>query len=592
MSSAARALTRPFLVCSLALVACSSDTSMASAKSAVERPGEAPPQDETDTLYDPKHLVDVQITMNPAEWERIRSEGRSLSTVYTGCDKGYDYTWVTATVTIDGVTKENVAVRKKGFLGSLSQVKPALKLDFNRNVKGQTIWGVKGLTLNNDRQDVSHTRQCMAYQLFNAANSPAPRCNFAKVTVNGQELGIYSNVENIKEGFLVRHFDDEDGNLYEGSGGGDFHPAMLARFEAETNEKENDRADLNRVVEALEASDADLYRALSEVVDMDAFLTFWAMESITGHWDGYAGNQNNYYVYHHPKNQKFYFIPSGTDDAFHTGHNSFAPGSIPVSAFAGSWLTNRLYAIPETRAMYQQKVRTLLERVWVENDLLAEVDRIGALTSADPRGLSRQREFIRTRKQAILAELSAGAPDWVYKPRSRAAFSSSCLPTFPITGRFDTVWGDLNAFAPSPGSAFRVDDTNKPAIPYELHTTEINQTYARSMASSGIDQGSSTNSVPGTPSIWIIGAQGSMGSNIVVSLMIERSRFGAREVPFYAFESFGAVVRSKAGPGDSQIVGMIGDGKVVFDEVGTTPGSRIRGSFSGVYIPMIADQLK
>ncbi len=37
----------------------------------------------------------------------------------------------------------------------------------------------------------------MAYKLFNDAGVQAPRCSFAKVTVNGEYLGLYSNVESI-----------------------------------------------------------------------------------------------------------------------------------------------------------------------------------------------------------------------------------------------------------------------------------------------------------------------------------------------------------------------------------------------------------
>lgn len=148
---------------------------------------------------------------------------------------------------------------------------------------------MKRLTLNNDIQDRSHTHQCMAYQLFRDAGAIAPRCNFAHVTVNGDDLGIYSNVESIKKPFLACHFQDNDGNLYKGQGS-DFHPNMVASFQLKTNERENDRSDLDRVVKAMDVDDEQLFKSLEEVIDMDAFLTHWAMEAITGHWDSYTGN--------------------------------------------------------------------------------------------------------------------------------------------------------------------------------------------------------------------------------------------------------------------------------------------------------------
>jgi len=40
---------------------------------------------------------------------------------------------------VDGVRRERVAVRKKGFIGSLDDERPALKVRFDRYVEGQTL---------------------------------------------------------------------------------------------------------------------------------------------------------------------------------------------------------------------------------------------------------------------------------------------------------------------------------------------------------------------------------------------------------------------------------------------------------------------
>ena len=62
-------------------------------------------------------------------------------------------------------------------------------------------------------------------------------------------------------------------------------------------------------------SDAGL-KALGETVDLDRFLSFWATEVLVGHWDGYAGDRNNYHFYREPDGP-FVFIPWGADDTFH-----------------------------------------------------------------------------------------------------------------------------------------------------------------------------------------------------------------------------------------------------------------------------------
>lgn len=582
-----------FLTLLVTSASCASETpDDASREDASTSSQEDDPVKASEALYDPEHLVEVKITMDSDDWALICNEGRSLTDVYSGCGQGYQYTWVKATVTVDGKTFKNVAVRKKGFLGSLSQVRPGLKVDFNRYVKGQKAWGIKSMTLNNDRQDNSHTHQCMAYQLFSAAGSPAPRCNFAKVTVNGKDLGFYSHVESIKTDFLARFFDDTDGNLYEGSGGADFDANAVANFQLKTNEQESDRSDLDRVVKAMEAEEGDLYSSLEDVFDMDAFLTYWAMEAITGHWDSYSGDQNNFYTYHDPKKDKFYFIPWGTDDAFNPTH-PYLPTEIPKSAYAWSWPTYRLYSNPDSRAAYQQRLRYLLDKVWDEEKLLKEVDRIGALVSADENSLEAQREFIRTRKQTILEELDSGAPDWSYHPKTNRAQDSGCIPRFDIVGRFDTTWGDLTTgVAPSSESFFEISGVDPSAsYPYDLHIDEISQPYTLFLASAGFESSESSATEPGQPAIWIVGFRGTDRPRIVVPLMFERSLFGAKELPFYAFETFGAVAKSSGSQSDSVTLGLIGDGKVVFDEVGTEDGDRVKGSFTGVFVPMIFDQL-
>ncbi len=547
-------------------------------------------RDLSEVLFEPDHLVDVQIEMDPDDWDTIRNEGRRLVELFSGCPSEFQYTYVNATVTVDGESFEDVAVRKKGYLGSLSRVRPSLKLNFRRNVEGRAAWGMRRMTLNNDRQDSSHTHQCMTYQLFRDADSLAPRCNFARVSVNGQDLGIYSHLESIKKPFLARHFDDDDGNLYEGQLA-DFHPDTLDEFELKTNELENDRSDLDEAVAAMDVEDDDLLASLEQVLDMDAFLTHWVMEVITGHWDSYSGNQNNFYIYHDPTSDRFYFIPWGADGAFSTDH-SFLPPDIPKSVYAWSWPTYRLYTDPSSRSKYHERLRSLLDEVWDEEKLLAEVDRIGELTGADEVSLEKQREIIRGRKPMILEELDGDGPDWRYRPKDTLP-EDTCFPAFEISGEFDTTWGELSALALSPQSDFELKDAEIPASlpPYDLHTDEIRQPYAGVLASAGPEDGTNTDLAVGTPEIWVARLPQSGPTLTVLVLMFEPSLFGQRELSFHGLETFGAVVRSTGPGGDNVILGFIGDGGVTFDEVGTNAGDRIKGSFTGKFVPMVFDQM-
>jgi spore coat protein H len=220
------------VILSLFFIGCgSSDSSTSTDSSDLDVPLSLPDLTGTgnsDDFFDPRRIVAVDVQMSAADFTILRAEGRSLASATSECFEDYAYTEFVASVRIDGVVVLNVEIRKKGFLGSISRIRPSLKLDFDTFVDDRTYNEMSRMTLNNDRQDPSHTHQCMAYDMFRKAGLAAPRCNLASVTVNGEELGVYTNVENIKKPFLKRNFGDKGGNLYE---------AQIADFGVYTNDK-------------------------------------------------------------------------------------------------------------------------------------------------------------------------------------------------------------------------------------------------------------------------------------------------------------------------------------------------------------------
>lgn len=400
-------------------------------------------------LFAPDHLIEVEIEIDSSEWSTLCLDGRTATDVFSGCANDFEYENFRATVTVDGQRYRNVAIRKKGFLGSLSSLRPSLKLNFGKFVEGRTHAGMKRMTLNNNRQDPSNTHQCMAYEIFREAGVKASRCNFAHVVVNGLDLGIYTHVESVKKPMLRRHFADDEGNLYEGQGS-DFTTSGVGAMQLKTNEVENDRRDLDTVVAALEVDDANLLEALGEVVDIDNFLNFWATEVLISHWDGYSGNRNNYLVYHDPTSDRFYFLPWGTDGSFER-IQLFNAANVNVAVLAEGAIANRLYAHPEGRELYLSRLRELFNRLWDVDKLIAETDRIGRLTNAPEAALESQRRFIREQSAALSAELDradAEFPEWIESffgidvPECRAENVTR------ITGEFTATWGG----APGPGS--------------------------------------------------------------------------------------------------------------------------------------------
>ena len=367
-------------------------TLAADATPAATDPGSAPQDhvetDPRDAYFDLDRVLDISIEIDVEDWNTLRHQTRTLADVFAeieeyGLSRPFAsiYTWFSATVTVDGQTHADVGVRKKGFVGSQSSTKPSLKLRFDKYVDGQSLPGdMSRMTLNNSVQDPSMVNTCLSYLVFAAAGNPAPRCNFATVSVNGADLGLYVHVEEFKAPFLSHHFGNADGNLYEGTVS-DFTLEFRGTFEKKTNEDADDWSDIDAVVAALsDPSDAGL-TALESIVDLDRFLSFWATEVLVGHWDGYAGDRNNYWFYRVPGG-RFVFLPWGTDGTFHLSDDPNPFDNIsdpPPSVLALTAIPNRLYNHPDWRAKYVARLKQILNDVWDETDLLSAVDAMAAI---------------------------------------------------------------------------------------------------------------------------------------------------------------------------------------------------------------------
>ena len=443
---------------------------------------ESGPADPTDAYFDLDRVLRIAIEIAPEDWDTLRQQTRTFEDLLAeiaeyGLSRPFAdiYTWFPATVTVAGETHSEVGVRKKGFIGSQSDTRPSLKLRFDKYVDGQALGGVmERMTLNNSLQDPSLINTCLAHQVFALAGVPTPRCSFATVSVNGRNLGLYIHVEEIKPPFLARHFASTEGNLYEGTVS-DFTPEYRGTFEKKTNEDAADWSDIDAVVAALQDPSEAGLAALAEAVDLDRFLTFWALEVLLGHWDGYSGNRNNYRFYREPDG-RFVFMPWGVDEAFHLKDDPNPFDNIsnpPPSVLALTAIPSRLYSDEEWRARYVARLKELLDTVWNEDELLASVDELAAIVQqhalpaqrpAAAADAERVRQFILKRRAEILDDLTPQPPEW--PAPDQAATASDGLEAGTVEVRFETSWGSNTSPDPlSEGeiSYLAVDGTELPA---------------------------------------------------------------------------------------------------------------------------------
>lgn len=397
------------------LVLCCLSVAAVAGSATAQAPPPAALSDER--ILDDSRVIDISITLPDDDWKTLREQSRDMGRAFRG-DTSNPFTWFRGDITVDGVAIGSVGLRKKGFLGSLDSATPSLLVDFNRFVDQEPVAGMTRLTLNNNKQDRSVISQSLAYRVFRAAGVAAPRVGFADVTVNGERLGIYSNVEPVRRPFLARSFGDGKGTLWEGTVC-DIVPSSLDRMDAKV---EGPPADASRLAElaALLAAEGDLdLERVSALVDLDHFLRFWSVEALLNVWDGYTANQNNYFVYASPTDGRFRFIPWGADATAGAAPGFGGPfggrRAAPVVA-AQAALPNRLYFTAGMPDRYRAALEGVMSDVWHEEELLAEITRLQTLLEprlgprqADaPKGLDAIRSFVRARR----GEIEAAFADW------------------------------------------------------------------------------------------------------------------------------------------------------------------------------------
>jgi hypothetical protein len=521
-----------------------------------------------DSIYDRQHRVEVRVEMDPRDFEALSFEGIGMGEILfpaSGFRQVPEYTHFAATVTVDGVRYADVDIRKKGYIGSLSVIRPSLKLDFERRLDQELAGGNRRMTLNNDLQDRSHLKQCLSYDLFRQLGVPASRCNYAHVVVNGVDLGTYTHLEPVAKPLLRRYFDDVGGNLYEGQLS-DFDEATEQYLELETNEEENDRSDVQAVIDALALPDDQVMAALSQLIDLDNFFDFWALETLLGHWDGYADNSNNYFAYHDPTSGKLFFIPWGTDQTF-TGDNPNTSVPYLISVYAEGTLSSRLYSLPEQRARYRQRLAELNDTLGDVPTLLADVEALQQLVPEGSRAdATRLRSYIRNHGETLRAALALPAPEWVEVPPQDPG--DACAGTFgALSGSFSTEWGSIEdtldvALTGAPGSDLSIVIDGAP------------------LQGGFLSRAGEDGFLPGTGDLRVVMPRPN-NWYVVLDLSLPIELFEPGYHPLHSFESYGRFSVFQPDFDAFIPLGLIGDGAVQLDRASLEPGGAVSGSFTG-----------
>lgn len=220
-------------------------------------------------------------------------------------------------------TIQQVGFRVRGNT-SRGAGKKSFNIDFNDFIPGQKFKGLDNMNLVGNHNDPSQLRAWLSTQILKSAELTVSRNSFVRLYINNEYKGLYLNNEAIDDEFLKDRFlADFSGNLFKCSWGSDLtylgnNPQSYQEtYDLKTNQVLNDYSGLIHFIDVLNNTNSTEFPcAIQQVFDVDRYLKTLVHEILIGHWDGYAGNKNNYYLYQRPSDGKFVFIEYDMDNTF------------------------------------------------------------------------------------------------------------------------------------------------------------------------------------------------------------------------------------------------------------------------------------
>jgi spore coat protein CotH len=259
-------------------------------------------------LFDSSTVHDIALTFDEADYDAV------IATYQADGTKD----WLSATITIDGTTFENVGLRLKGN-SSLRGLQsngaspsgdesgdpddPAtlpwlVRLD--EYVDGQTYQGRSELIVRGNNTETS-LNEALALALLGEAGLATQQATPVRFTVNGGEAELRLVIESPDDELWSDDVFGDDGITYEAETEGDYSyrgSAGSDYADAFTVQAGDD--DLQPVADLLtfvdQSSDAEFAASLGEYLDVDRFATYLALENLIANDDDIDGPGNNSYL--------------------------------------------------------------------------------------------------------------------------------------------------------------------------------------------------------------------------------------------------------------------------------------------------------
>ncbi len=363
-------------------------------------------------LYDQSLIRTVRLTFaQPNYWQLLQQNYQAEIEI-------------PATMEVDGVTYDSVGIRFRGQT-SYMQIQSSQKKSFNVALdfvhEDQRLMGYKTLNLLNCFDDPSFMREVF-FQHQIKRHIPAAKSAYIHLYINGEDWGLYPNVQQLNKDFYKEWFLSNDGTNWRadvpdslsgtgpGGGGGkwgdgtaglNYLGADTALYQKYYTIKSTDRErpwdDLVRTCQVLNQTPLDsLPHALPAVMDVDRALWFIASELLFSDDDGYVNKgKMDYYLYWEAETGRMTPIEYDANSVMKRRNQNWSPFFHETNV--NYPLLNRVLAVPQYRQRYLAHMRTLiaelLDTATTHATLRSYYAMIDSVVQKDPKKLYSYQRF-------------------------------------------------------------------------------------------------------------------------------------------------------------------------------------------------------
>ncbi|PFG20980.1 CotH kinase family protein [Serinibacter salmoneus] len=285
------------------------------------------------SFFDSSTVHSIEILVDEAEVEAM---------IQTYLDTG-EKEWLEADVVIDGVTYESVGIKLKGnsSLQGVTLDTPITDLPWrirtDKYVDDQSIEGVTDIVVRSNNTE-SSLNEAVALEMLSYAGLATEESSATRFSINGSEEDLRLTVAVPNDSWLERNAEagllpSSDGILYKAESGYDY--SWLGEdgdLYTEAFDLEEGEEDYQPLVDFLDVvnntTDEEFAEQLPEVLDVDSFARYLALEDLIDNFDDIDGPGNNSYLYYDPASGQMTVVAWDHNLAFGVQNGGGQPGEM------------------------------------------------------------------------------------------------------------------------------------------------------------------------------------------------------------------------------------------------------------------------